>query len=281
MGYPVERTDPRACIVRCDQVKTGWTWRAYWLSDLHWDSIHCQRDALKYTLDEARAHGAPIFLIGDVFDLMQGPGDKRGRRSEIREEFRGADDYGDAVLDAAIAWFAPYADQIALLSEGNHEWGYEKYHASNLTKKLAKALGAQHFTEWGFVRFQFERPGGGNRTSRTCYFHHINTGGPVTKGVIGAARRDQFVQACDFLFTGHNHERTAVDAPFVDMNAAGTVEMHQRVHLNMGTWKEEFLPSGYHSQMARPPKPIGGWILDMRYDARKPGYVGVTPIPTD
>ncbi len=56
------------------------------LSDLHWDNPHCDRDLLKNHLDEAVRRNAAIVVNGDFFCLMQGKGDPRRSKDDIRPE---------------------------------------------------------------------------------------------------------------------------------------------------------------------------------------------------
>ena len=54
------------------------------LSDLHWDNPKCDREKLKAHLDYCKANKIPILINGDLFCLMQGKGDRRGNKSDIR-----------------------------------------------------------------------------------------------------------------------------------------------------------------------------------------------------
>ena len=51
--------------------------RYLFLSDVHFDSTHCDRDLLTKHLDEALAMNASVLVFGDWFDLMQGMYDPR------------------------------------------------------------------------------------------------------------------------------------------------------------------------------------------------------------
>lgn len=280
MPYPSKRTDDSALLIHCNDVGPGWEMWALLLADLHWDSIHCNRALLKRHLEQAKERDASVFLFGDTFDAMQGVGDRRSAKTELRPEFKG-NNYTDLLVDGAAEWLRPYAENIALIGEGNHEYGAEIHLETNLARRLADALGAQHFAEWGFVRWQFCRQHG-NRTSRTLYWHHgSGGGGAVTKGVILANRRDAYVQEVDFLAAGHIHESWALETPVLRLTAAGKTELRPRIHLQLATYKQEFVASGYHTRNQRPPKPEGGYWIRFFYDSRKAGNVGSTPIRTD
>ena len=56
------------------------------LSDLHWDNPHCDRELLKNNLDFCKENNIPVVINGDFFCLMQGRGDNRRNKSDIRPE---------------------------------------------------------------------------------------------------------------------------------------------------------------------------------------------------
>ena len=54
------------------------------LSDIHWDNPKCDWNILKKDLDYCKDNNIPIMINGDMFCLMQGRGDRRGNKSDIR-----------------------------------------------------------------------------------------------------------------------------------------------------------------------------------------------------
>ena len=60
------------------------------LSDIHWDNPKCNRKLLKYDLDYCLKESIPIMINGDMFCLMQGRGDNRRNKSDIRPEHNNA-----------------------------------------------------------------------------------------------------------------------------------------------------------------------------------------------
>lgn len=278
----LERPDAEqsVLVVRCEDIEPAFeTWNLL-LSDIHFDSTHCDRSLLQRHLQQAKERNARIFLFGDTFDAMQGKEDKRGSLGQVRSELK-RDDYFDALVEKAVTFFAPYKDNIALISEGNHEWAVEKHYGTNLVTRFANQLGIHAFGEWGFVVWMFSRSHNGGRTRRKMFFHHINTGGSVTKGVIGANRRETYVQDADLLVTGHIHEMWQVESPFIYCTQSNRVEIRQRTHLQLGTYKQEWGHKGFHMRGARPPKPLGGWWLRFYWDNRMFGKVAFETIRTD
>lgn len=94
------------------------------LSDLHWDNPKAYLTLLKKHCDYCLENNIPIFLNGDTFCLMQGKGDRRGNKSDIRPEHNNAF-YFDSIVDTSVEWFKPYAHLIFGVGYGNHECYHE------------------------------------------------------------------------------------------------------------------------------------------------------------
>ena len=78
------------------------------LSDLHWDNPKCDQELLKKHLDYCKEENIPVIINGDMFCLMQGRGDNRRNKSDIRPEHNNAR-YLDSVVETAVEWFTHYA----------------------------------------------------------------------------------------------------------------------------------------------------------------------------
>ena len=89
-------------------------------SDRHWDNPHSDLKLQKQHLNEMLDTNAYMIDCGDLFCLMQGKYDRRSNKSDIRPEHN-KENYLDAVIDGAIDFFTPYASNILLIGEGNHE----------------------------------------------------------------------------------------------------------------------------------------------------------------
>ena len=67
------------------------------LSDLHIDNPKCDRKLLMKVFNQAKEENAIIFIFGDLFCLMQGKGDPRRSKADIRPEHN-KPNYIDAVV---------------------------------------------------------------------------------------------------------------------------------------------------------------------------------------
>jgi len=65
-------------------IECGRTQEFLLLSDLHWDNPKCDRALLTNHLEEAKRRGAGVLVNGDFFCLMQGKGDPRRSKDDIR-----------------------------------------------------------------------------------------------------------------------------------------------------------------------------------------------------
>jgi len=63
--------------------------KIYLFSDVHFDSVMCNRKALEKHLNKAKEEDALIVLGGDWFDAMQGRFDPRSSLDELRPNIAG------------------------------------------------------------------------------------------------------------------------------------------------------------------------------------------------
>lgn len=259
--WAVERTNENVLTVRVHYKESFEFW-VLLTADVHWDNPHCDRALYLRHLELARERDAAIFNIGDWFCAMQGKYDKRADKSTLRPEHQTAN-YLDALVDTGADYLRPYASNIAMLADGNHETAIAGNHETNLTQRLASALGVAAMGYSGFVRFMFQHNSGGSRQSHTMYFHHgSGGGGAVTKGVIATSRRAVYLPDPTIVVSGHIHEEWQLTLPRVRLTNNGDVYQDEQVHVQLATYKQEFTPvGGWHIQTGKPPKPLGGaWL---------------------
>lgn len=233
------------------------------LSDIHYDSKHCDRKLLKKHCDTAKERDAIILTFGDNFDAMGGMYDPRSSKKDIRPEYD-VKDYFDAIVNDAALFFEPYKENIKLVSEGNHEQSILKRQETDLTKRLAEKLGAEKGKYTGFLRFKFEvnnKNSTGGRISKLLYWTHGSGGNsPVTRGVIQTNRRQNFIQS-DILVSGHIHNSWEVSLPIVKVSDQGVVKKREQLHISLGTYKDDSFNGGWSDTKGFPPPNMGGtWI---------------------
>lgn len=270
---PQAELDGDVLNVKMPDGAMGWEQWFLLISDVHWDNPHCDRKLFEKHLTQAQERNAPIFSFGDFFCAMQGRGDPRNSKDSIRPEHTGGN-YLDLLVDTAAEYLAPYP--IMMLADGNHETSIRSKLETDLTKRLAKALGVNAMGYSGFIKFRFMMTGGG-RSNKVLYFHHgSGGGGPVTKGVIRSNRQAVYLPDAQIVVGGHVHESWLLVQPRVRLSNSSRVYLDNQYHLTGSTYKQEFnLAGGFHVERGRPPKPLGGWWMRFYWDNQQHGNVGV------
>jgi hypothetical protein len=181
--WTVTRTDKQCVDIDfdCSQTKDV---SVLLLADEHADNAHSDLALIRKHHAEAVALGAPILKFGDTFCAMEGKWDRRASESALRPEMRGGN-YLDKLVSFHTDLYLPYAKNIAVVSDGNHETSILKHHQTDLLERLTQNLrtfGApcEHMPFTGFVRFKFDL-GNQHRESKTLQYHHgYGGGGEVT-----------------------------------------------------------------------------------------------------
>ena len=250
--------------------------RVAMLSDIHWDNPKCDWDLLKKHLDYCVSENIPIMFNGDFFCLMQGKGDRRGNKSDIRPEHNNAK-YLDSIVETAVEWFSPYAHLMTVVGYGNHETSIIKWQETDVLQRFVDLLNYKNNTNvytggyggWIVVRSSLAG------TSRSCirikYFHGSGGGGVVTKGALNLTRALEMYEGFDVFTMGHIHEnscRNDVRDTIEHSAKVGYRNVLKDIHLMLtGTYKEEYEDGskGWHVERGAPPKPVGGRILTIDY----------------
>jgi UDP-2,3-diacylglucosamine pyrophosphatase LpxH len=245
------------------------------LSDLHWDNPHCDREMLKRHLDYCLEEDIPVMINGDMFCLMQGRGDNRRNKSDIRPEHNNAK-YLDSIVETAVDWFLPYAHIIKLVGYGNHETAIIKFQETDILQRFVDILNYKAgsniqtggYGGWLVVK---QASGWGSKYStKVKYFHGSGGGGIVTKGAINLTRALETYENFDVFTMGHIHEnscRNDVRDTIEHHSVGGYVLKQKQLHLMLtGTYKEEYGDGsqGWHVERGAPIKPLGGRILTIK-----------------
>lgn len=243
------------------------------LSDIHWDNPHCDRRLLKQHLDYCLEKKIPVVIIGDMFCLMQGRGDNRRNKSDIRPEHNNAK-YLDSIIETAVEWFSPYVDILKLITYGNHETGIIKYQETDVLQRFVDIFNYKNNSKLeiggygGWIVYGLQLRKNVIVSFRHKYFHGSGGGGIVTKGAINLTRALEMYEEFDVFSMGHIHEnscRTDV-REYLEISGRST-EIRKRYihHCITGTYKEEYGDgaTGWHVERGAPVKPLGGRILKL------------------
>lgn len=250
------------------------------LSDIHWDNPKCDWELLKKDLDYCVKESIQIMINGDMFCLMQGRGDNRRNKSDIRPEHNNAN-YLDSIVETAVDWWSPYAHLITVIGYGNHETAIIKFQETDILKRFVKLLNLKNNTNvktggyggWLIITNTLrKKPTGKNDTRNTKikYFHGSGGGGVVTKGALNLTRALEMYEDFDVFTMGHIHENAARNDVRDIIVQGGNNYRHvqKQLHLMLtGTYKEEYGAGskGWHVERGAPVKPTGGRILEITY----------------
>lgn len=251
------------------------------LTDLHWDSAHCNRALLESHLMKALEHKTPVVMFGDIFDCMQGKWDPRASQDALREEHRGSN-YLDRIVSTAIEWFKPYASVIALVSPGNHEQSIAKRHETSLISRFVEGL-KQHGSPvveggyWGFISLSFSDSSRHTATQALHYHHGYGGGGEVTRGQIDN-NRTRSMYAGNIFVSGHIHRRNFDENILLSVDAHGYLKRDHQLFLRCASYKDEI--DGWHAEKGRAARPLGGWLVRFKLKRQMTGQsLVVTPEP--
>lgn len=250
------------------------------LSDIHWDNPKCDWQLLKKDLDYCVKESIPIMINGDMFCLMQGRGDNRRNKSDIRPEHNNAN-YLDSIVETAVEWWSPYAHLLTVIGYGNHETAIIKFQETDILKRFVKLLNLKNNTNvktggyggWLIITNTVrKKPTGKNDTRNTKikYFHGSGGGGVVTKGALNLTRALEMYEDFDVFTMGHIHENAARNdvRDIIVQGANNYRHVQKQLHLMLtGTYKEEYGAGskGWHVERGAPIKPTGGRILEITY----------------
>ena len=245
------------------------------ISDVHWDNPKTDWDLLKKHLDQAKADGAKVIVNGDFFCLMQGKGDPRKSKDDIRPEHNNSR-YLDSIVKTAVEWFKPYVDTLIFIGYGNHETSIIKFQETDILARFIDLFNMtykpliplQRGGYGGWLQFRSSRGQKSSRTSWTThYFHGSGGGGPVTKNMIQHQRQQAVVEGADMIWMGHTHDsyigRTSKHV--FNCNSAKQY-LKDQWFLQTPTYKEEYVNrvGGWHAERGAPPKPLGGCWIELK-----------------
>jgi len=278
------------------QIKDEWTTEIYFdslpdntgvifRSDAHHDNPHCDRGLELEHLKLAKENGYLIVDVGDCFCAMQGVGDPRGKKQDLRPEYLEGE-YLDTLVNLTAKDYADYANNFIVFLQGNHERTIMQRKETNLTERLAENL--RHYGFKGaargiaqFLVFKFptgkQRDGSPIYTSYVVYVEHgYGGGGPVTKGVIQSNRRQNKVAGVDAIVSGHIHERWQLTNVVLEYSSWRGVYHREIQHIALPTYKQEMGPDTWHTAQGRPSKPLGCYLLEFNYTRKNKNGVRET-----
>lgn len=239
------------------------------LSDVHYDSVKCDRDMLKAHLDQALALKASVYVFGDWFDLMQGMYDPRRSYSGLRPEYKSIT-YLDDVINDAVDFLWPYREVLAMVARGNHETNIEKRLSTSPIDRLVGALGggivAGPYSGWVQLTYKRNGPERGSTYDRMLHFHHGYGGNaPRSKGVLNVDLDQKEWPDADVIVSGHTHQKWHVPMSVERINRHLNVYDDTVHHLKLGSYKKLDRFAGWEVEKGFQQPRLGGWWMDVEW----------------
>jgi hypothetical protein len=244
---------------------SSWSQTFLLTSDIHIDSPKCEVGMLKRHIKQLEEKDAYLIDNGDLFDCMGGKYDKRSNKADILPKLQVAN-YFDKLIDHAHDILEPAARRTIMLSDGNHELSVLGRHEVDLIGNIQKSLNSsnkkanilrQGYVGW--LKFCF-RADNGSGDSLVMYRTHGNGGAaPVSKGVSQTARRQDMIDA-DLYLSGHIHTNFTLPRPVMKLSDQGVVYTRERIHHQIGTYKDSTWCTWENMKGFAPPSLGGSWL---------------------
>ena len=282
----IEQKSRNVHYIRFDDISAGWEYWVLLTSDNHHDSKKCRRKLEHHHMKMAKERGGLIMFFGDVFDAMQGKFDPRRSLSDVRPEDASAD-YFNKIVEHASEDYGEFADNIALITKGNHETSVLDKTNTDLISNLVYRLNQEHATNGhrihcgyygGWVRFLFVF----NKTKRASYrlkYHHGNGGSaPVTRGVIHTNRQAVFLPDADIVVNGHNHQGYILPIARERLSDRGVVRKDLCWFVRIPGYQDAYADGaeGYAVEKNKGPTPNGSIWLHFYLEGNR---IRMKPIP--
>jgi hypothetical protein len=206
---------------------------------------------------------------------MQGKFDPRSSKNALLADHIGGN-YIEKVVDDAVKFMTPYANNIILISKVNKETSVSSRIEFDILKyfieKLNFMTGAvvQMGEYGGYYPMTFSNNSGHAKCVNISY-HHGQWGGVVSKGTQGANRFGLIYPTADIFFSGHTHDGWILTIPRLVLNKnKKKVELKNQWHVKTGTYKEEFVDQkGWAVEKIVMPKHMGGALVEFTYRAKE------------
>jgi hypothetical protein len=256
----------------CHEVRSSTPLKFLFISDVHFDSVKCDRPRLFRHLERAEAEGFLVFIFGDLFDLMGGKYDPRSSYSDIRPEYKSIT-YLDDVIEDTYERLKKYTC-IRFIGRGNHETNIEKrMHTSPLDRlaqmypKERRPLVAGYS---GWLKIVYQKENTRRQTVSMVHYHHGYGGNAKrSKGVLNVDLDQMQFPDADLIMRGHTHQKWHVPIT-VDRVQIKSMRMYQNTthHLQLGSYKmlgDRF--AGWATEKGFNTPRLGGWFAELNHNS--------------
>jgi len=238
-------------------VKSGDTYRIWFLADLHLGHCGCDKKLLKKTVDrisDTDPHTNRVFLLGDILDAIAVT-DKRFAMSSLDDDIRnsGRDDVINQQINLAVDMLTPLKGRIDALLIGNHEQMIVRKASSDPLEHIGRALEADYNgSVCAYVRHVWPEKTNGNKGHGHSWrvdsqLHHGAGGGYLSGGkILRMERRAHSWPTADIIVSGHTHKRFVTTTSLMVAGESNPVTIKEKTQhiFSVGSFLR-----GYHDQI--------------------------------
>lgn len=239
------------------------------MSDVHFDSLKCDRESLTAHLDAIKEKNGKVIIVGDWFDVMGCYRDPRSKAADVDSRYiRKGRSYLDLVVEDSFEFLKPYVDNLLLMSYGNHETSILKHRDTDpldrlifLLNREGKVLKGDYS---GYIRLVLKWHN--SRSSFYIKYHHGKGGNAKrSKGILYSQIDAMQYPDANLIISGHDHNKI-----YDPSNVRERVDIksgriyHDTIHwLKLGSYKKSSMDNGWEVEKGFLPKRMGGWFLDL------------------
>jgi hypothetical protein len=249
-------------------------------SDVHFDSVHCNRRQFFKDMALADEVGAKILIVGDFFDAMNGRFDPRRDMSTLRPEYRRPDYYDYIVKDAAKL-LDPIAHNLLFVSAGNHERSVLKNANTDLIARLSELMFQKNHYVYiggygGIILVKESKV-----TTPIKYFHGSGGEAPVTRGAIQTNRQAVFLPDFQVILNGHSHNMYWIPIVRERVSPKGKHYYDIQHHVRTPGYLMSYADGsdGWEVSRGGVPKPVGSFMLTFTKGVVQPSPIISAPKP--
>jgi len=265
----IKRVSPDYMEINLGVVRLGSQKVFCFTSDRHHDSMFALSELELKHLDRAKEQNATILDFGDLFDAMQTRGDPRANYALLRDKYKCAA-YLDELVNHAALRYKPYAENFAALAIGNHESVILDKLGTNLTQRLASALGShvQAMPYAGWVVIKAKTPNHRAHKINIYYNHGSSNGGLMSFGTLDVRRMASYLADADVIVQGHTHDCYVLPLAREKVNN-GKVERATTWHVRCPSYLDDFASRGWTARTGKPPRVHGCVWLVLQFERNK------------
>ena len=243
------------------------------VSDIHFDSLHCDHESLKKHFDQIKEKNGKILIIGDLFDVMGCYKDPRSKAAHINPIYiQKGRSYLDLVVEDCYEFLKPYKENLALISYGNHEMSILKHRDTDPLERLVFLLNQSGETVHkgayaGWVMCCLTRGGLNTRTFSIAYHHGKGGNAKRSKGILYSQLDAMEYPDANLIVSGHDHNKIYDPSNVrkrIDIRTGKTYK--DTVHwLKTGSYAKSPEDFGWTVEKGFMAKRMGGWFVDLAY----------------